>query len=137
MSGELTAMAAEASPYVTAAASAYGGAVLAKVRDDAADATAGLGRRLLQRVFGTRHQGEPLPEPLASLTVNPTDPDAAAAVRRAIRTALEADAGLQADVAAMLAPRGVTVTARGERAIAAQTITGSIAVTGDNADIAP
>ena len=54
MGGDVASLAAEMTPYVSAAAAAYGGAVLARVRDDAADATVGLGRRLLQRVFGTR-----------------------------------------------------------------------------------
>jgi hypothetical protein len=54
MSGDVASLAAEVVPYMATAASAYGGAVLAKARDDAADATVGLGRRLLQRVFGTR-----------------------------------------------------------------------------------
>ena len=54
MSGDVVSLAAEMTPYISAAVGAYGGAVLAKVRDEAADATVGLGRRLLQRVFGTR-----------------------------------------------------------------------------------
>ena len=65
MGGEVATLAAEMTPYVSAAVGAYGGAVLAKVRDEAADATVGLGRRLLQRVFGSRREGEPLPDPLA------------------------------------------------------------------------
>ena len=47
MPGEVASIAVEMTPYVSAAFGAYGGAVLAKVRDDAADATVGLGRRLL------------------------------------------------------------------------------------------
>ena len=39
MSGELAALAAEVMPYALAAVAAYGGAVLAKARDEAADAT--------------------------------------------------------------------------------------------------
>jgi hypothetical protein len=54
MGGDVQSLAAEMMPYASAAVAAYGGAVLAKVRDDAADATVGLGRRLLQRVFGSR-----------------------------------------------------------------------------------
>ena len=77
MSGDVAAMAAEMTPYVSAAVGAYGGAVLAKVRDDAADATVGLGRRLLQRVFGHRGEGQPLPGPLADLAADPGDGDAA------------------------------------------------------------
>ena len=81
-------------PYASAAAAAYGGAVLGKVRDDAADATVGLGRRLLQRIFGTRGEGEPLPEPVADVVADPADEDAVAALRLAVRKALAADAGL-------------------------------------------
>lgn len=111
MPGEVATLAAEATPYVTAAIGAYGGAVLAKVRDDAADATVGLGRRLLQRVFGRRQEHEPLPEPLAQLADDPGDADALGAVRLAIRRALETDAQMLAEVRSMLtsAP-GVTVT---------------------------
>jgi hypothetical protein len=61
MGGDVASLAAEMTPYMSAAVAAYGGAVLARVRDDAADATVGLGRRLLHRVFGSRAEGEPLP----------------------------------------------------------------------------
>ena len=67
MAAEVASVAVEMTPYVSAVLGAYGGAVLAKGRDDAADATVGLGRRLLQRVFGRRNPEEPLPEALADL----------------------------------------------------------------------
>jgi hypothetical protein len=101
--GEVATLAAEMTPYVSAAVGAYGGAVLAKVRDEAADATVGLGRRLLQRVFGSRREGESLPDPLSSLAADPADADALAAVRLAIRQALAADPLLEAEVRSMLA----------------------------------
>jgi hypothetical protein len=103
MAGEVASIAVEMTPYVSAALGAYGGAVLAKVRDDAADATVGLGRRLLQRVFGRRNQGEPLPGALAELAADPDDGMALGAVTYAIRKALEADAAMLAEVRAMLA----------------------------------
>ena len=103
MSGEAASLAAEMAPYVSAAVGAYGGAVLVKVRDEAADATVGLGRRLLQRVFGSREEGERLPEPLGTLAADPDDNDALAAVRLAIRQALADDPALQAEVRSMLA----------------------------------
>jgi hypothetical protein len=103
MSGEVASLAAEITPYVSAAVGAYGGAVLAKARDEAADATVGLGRRLLQRIFGSRDEGEPLPEPLSVLAADPNDGDAQAAVRLAIRQALADDPALQAEVRSMLA----------------------------------
>ncbi len=134
MSGDVVSLAAEVTPYVSAAVGAYGGAVLAKVRDDAADATVGLGRRLLQRIFGTRASGEQLPEPLADVIADPNDEDAAAALRLAMRKALAASPEMQAEVEDMLAGAGVRVTAAGERSIAGQVISG-IAVTGDDAKI--
>jgi hypothetical protein len=103
MAGEVAVLVADATPYLTAAVGAYGGAVLAKVRDDAADATVGVGRRLLQRVFGHREEGEPLPAPLAALAADPADADAAAVVRWAMRQALEADAAMLEEVKTMLA----------------------------------
>lgn len=103
MSGEIVAMAAEVTPYVSAAVSAYGGAVLMKVRDDAADTTVSVGRRLLQRVFGSRRGEESLPHPLAALVADPDDDDALAAVRLAVRQALAGDPALAAEVRAMLA----------------------------------
>jgi hypothetical protein len=103
MAGDVASLAAEMTPYVSAAVGAYGGAVLARVRDEAADATVGLGRRLLQKVFGRRGEGEPLPGPLADLAADPADPDALAAVRLAVRKALAADQALAAEVRSMLA----------------------------------
>lgn len=109
MGADVASVAAEMTPYISAAVGAYGGAVLAKVRDEAADATVGLGRRLLQRIFGSRSPGEPLPGPLADLAASPRDEDALAAVRLAIRKALAADAVLDAEVRSMLADApGVT-----------------------------
>lgn len=103
MAEEVAVLVASATPYVTAAVGAYGGAVLAKVRDDAADAMVGLGRRLLQRVFGRQNEDEPLPEPLAELAADPGDGDALGAVRLAIRRALEADRAMREEVESMLA----------------------------------
>jgi hypothetical protein len=111
MAGEVATLVADATPYMTAAVGAYGGAVLAKVRDDAADATVGVGRRLLQRVFGQRNEDQPLPEPLAELVSCPDDADVLAALRVAIRRHLEADAPMLADVRSLLASApGTTVT---------------------------
>lgn len=103
MAGDVVSLAAEVTPYISAAVGAYGGAVLAKVNDEAADATVGLGRRLLKRIFGPRDQGELLPEPLADLAADPDDGDALAAVRLRVRQALAADGALEAEVRAMLA----------------------------------
>lgn len=100
---EIATLVTEATPYLTAAVGGYGGAVLAKVRDDAADATVGLGRKLLQRVFGQRNEGELLPAPLAAVVASPDDEDALGMLRYAIRAALAADAAMLAEVKSMLA----------------------------------
>jgi hypothetical protein len=107
MAGEVATLVADATPYVTAAVGAYGGAVLAKMRDDAADATVGVGRRLLQRVFGYRKEDE-LPEQLAELVSYPDDADVLAALRLAIRRQLEGDTAMLADVRALLSAAGGT-----------------------------
>ena len=110
MSGEVATLAAEVVPYASAAAAAYGGAVLAKVRDDAAGATVGLGRRLLQRIFGTHRDDEPLPEPVADVVADPTDEDALAALRFAVRKALAADTGLRDEIRDMLGQADVSIS---------------------------
>jgi tetratricopeptide (TPR) repeat protein len=98
MSGDPISIAAEMMPYVSAAVGAYGGAVLARVRDDAAEATVGLGRRLLLRVYGARSPEEPLPEPLADLVANPGDLGALAALERALSQVLSTSPVLSDDL---------------------------------------
>lgn len=107
---EVAELVAQATPYVTAAAGAYGGAVLTRTRDRAADATVGVGLRLLQRVFG-RREPDDLPEPLADIVAYPGDADLLAALKVTIRKALERDAAMLAEVRSILAdaPAG-TVT---------------------------
>jgi hypothetical protein len=129
--GELAVLVGQVSPYVTAAVGAYGSTVLAKVNDEAAGATVGLGRRMLQRIFGSRGAGD-APHAVADLAADPNDPDLQAALRVAIRKVLAVDTELAADLRAMLAADArVTVTASGERSIAAHTINGAAATGGD------
>lgn len=109
--GEIATLVTDATPYLTAALTAYGTAVLTKVRDDAADATVGVGRRLLQRVFGRGENGEPLPVLLAEVVNAPDDTDALGALRLAVRRKLEADAKMLADVREILASGQTTVHA--------------------------
>jgi hypothetical protein len=127
-------LASELMSSVVAAVRAFGDRVLNQAQDDTAEATIGLGRRVLQKIFGTRQAGEPLPGPVADAVADPQDEDAVAALRLAIRKALASDPQIRAEVEQMLAGAGVTITASGERSIAAQNIAG-IAITGDNATI--
>jgi hypothetical protein len=106
MAGEVATLATEVTPYGAAALGAYGAAVLTRVRDELADATIGTGRRVLQRIFGRREDGEELPVVLAEVIENPGDADYLGALRLAIRKALESDAVMQAEV------RGIIDAAR-------------------------
>lgn len=90
MTGDLTQVVNEATPYVVAAAGAYGGSVLEKAQQEAAEATVGVGRRPAQRIFGVREKGEPVPEALADVIDDPDDADDVGALRKAIRKALTA-----------------------------------------------
>ncbi|WP_061290913.1 hypothetical protein [Herbidospora cretacea] len=137
MSAELAQLAQEVSPYVTAAISAYGAAVLARANDDAADATVGWGRGLLRRIFGTAP--EETPEAVAELAADPDDPDLQAALRVQIRRLLSTDPELAADVRAMLdqaRAQGPAVTASGDRSVAVGGDNTGVIATGDDAFIA-
>ncbi|WP_067816123.1 hypothetical protein [Actinomadura kijaniata] len=102
MSGDLVWLAGEVTPYVTAAASAYGGALLARVQDEAVDGTVGFGRRMAQRLFGERDGAGEVPEALADVIDDPADADNVAALREAVRGALAADAELADEVRRLL-----------------------------------
>ena len=115
---------------------ARGGAVLARARDEAADATVSLGRRLSQRIFGVRGDRGDLPEALEDVVTDPADPDAVAALRLQVRKMLAADPPLVADVLEMLAGTRANVNALGERSVAAQVINAPV-TTGNDSPIRP
>ncbi|MEU3349177.1 hypothetical protein ABZ723_30140 [Streptomyces sp. NPDC006700] len=139
MSAEIVQFVEQAGPYLTSAVSAYGVAVFTRAESAAVDATANLGRRILQGVWRRRdEQGQAeLEAAVQDAAEAPHDEDAAAAVRQQIKRALRDDAELLTELARMLpaAAETVNVTASGERSIAAKTI--GTAVTGDNTTIRP
>ena len=139
MSAEIVQLVEQAGPYLTTAVSAYGVAVFTRAESAAVDATANLGRRLLQAVWRRRdEQGRAeLEAAVQDAAEAPEDEDAAAAVRQQIKRALREDAELLAELARILPAAGetVNVTASGERSIAAKTI--GTAVTGDHTTIQP
>ncbi|MFJ3310883.1 hypothetical protein ACIPSA_49715 [Streptomyces sp. NPDC086549] len=139
MSTEIVQLVEQAGPYLTTAVSAYGAAVFTRAESAAVDATANLGRRILQAVWHRRDaQGRAeLEAAVQDAAEAPEDADAAAAVRQQIKRALREDAELLAELARILPAAGetVNVTASGERSIAAKTI--GTAVTGDNTTIRP
>ncbi|AMW12862.1 hypothetical protein A4E84_27265 [Streptomyces qaidamensis] len=139
MSGEIVQLVEQAGPYLTTAVGAYGVAVFTRAESAAVDATANLGRRILQAVWRRRdEQGRAeLEASVQDAAEVPEDEDAAAAVRHQIKRALREDAELLAELTRLMPVAGetVNVTASGERSIAAKTI--GTAVTGDNTKIQP
>ncbi|TQF01430.1 hypothetical protein E6W39_03210 [Kitasatospora acidiphila] len=124
-------LAQEITPYVAAAVSAYGAAVLTQVEQHAADATVSCGQRLLRRLLRrTGPEQEAVAGAVNDLAGDPKDVDLQAGLRLAIRRALQADAQLASDIAAVPRPT-VAMTASGERSVAAHTVHGNI-TTGDN-----
>lgn len=135
MSAELVGLVEQAGPYLTTALGAYGAGVLSRAEDAAAAGTANVGRAILHAVWrrrDTRGRAE-LEAAVGDAALEPTDADAAAALRQQIKRALREDEELRRELAALLPAAGVTVTASGERSIAARTIT--TAITGDNATV--
>ena len=98
MAGEVVALAAEAAPFVTA----YGVAVLEKTKDDLADGTVGLGKRLLGLIFRLK-KDDPLPDIVVEAVENPDDGAVGGMLEYTIRKALENDAQMLAEVREILA----------------------------------
>ncbi|MEU0948639.1 hypothetical protein ABZ379_39100 [Streptomyces canus] len=119
---------------MTAAVGAYGVAVLTRAQDAAAEATVGLGQRILQLVWRRRDEvgRSELERVVGEAAEEQDDAYSAAVLGRLLRRALQDDPGLWEELSAMVpAPAAgtVTITASGERAIAAQHI--GTAITGD------
>lgn len=139
MGAEIVQLVEQAGPYLTTAVSAYGAAVPTRAEDTAADATANLGRRILQAVWyrpGKQDRAE-LEAAVQEAADDQNGGDAAATLRQQIKRALREDARLRDELAAILSGSAgsVQATASGERSIAAQPI--QTAVTGDNATLRP
>ncbi|MFF0064208.1 hypothetical protein ACFYRC_22155 [Streptomyces sp. NPDC005279] len=139
MSAEIVQLVGQAVPYLAGAVGTYGAGVLTRAEDAAVDATANVGRRILQAVWHRRSEQEraQLEAAVQDAADAPDDEDAAAALRQQIKRALHEDEELLGKLARLLPARSgtVQVTASGERSIAAQTI--GTAITGDNATVQP
>ncbi|MEO3811461.1 hypothetical protein ABGB17_20915 [Sphaerisporangium sp. B11E5] len=137
MSGDLVALVEELSPYVTAAVSAYGGAVLAQAQEEAADATVGWGRKILQRIFGVASEKD-APEAVTDLAASPDDGDLQAALRVQMKKLLATDQALVDEVRALVGQAvkdtGAQVRASGRGVAAGRDITGPV-TTGDHSPI--
>lgn len=124
----------QAGPAVTAAVGSYGAAVLTRAEEGAVDATAGLGQRILQAVWrrgGDSGRAE-LERVVDEAADEGDDAYTAAVLGRLLRRTLQDDPALREELFALLpagAAGAVTITASGERSIAAQHI--GTAITGD------
>ena len=135
MSAEIGQLVGQAGPYLTAAVVAYGTGVLTRAESAAVEATANIGRRMLQAVWQRRDaQGRAeLESAVTDAAEEPEDDDASAALRQQLKRALREDAELLRELAGLLPQAGtggVTVTASGNRSIAAGGNIG-VAITGD------
>ncbi|WP_405796509.1 hypothetical protein [Streptomyces longwoodensis] len=134
MSAEVVQLVEQAGPYLTAAVGAYGAAVLTRAQDAAADATVGLGQRILQLLWrrGEESDRAELERVVDEAADEQDDAYSTAVLSRLLRRALEDDLELREELSALLpapAAGAVTITASGERSIAAQHI--GTAITGD------
>lgn len=127
---ELEAVLAEALPVMSAAVGAYGSGVLSRVEDAAADATVGLGRRLLQRVWQRAKQPDAVKAAVAELAEAPGDADALAGLRLQVRKVLAQDAELLAELVGVLPARGAVI-ASGVRSVVVGGSNSGAIVTGD------
>ena len=119
---ELEAVLAEALPVMSTAVGAYGAGILSRMEDATADATLGLGRRLVQWVRHHSRQPSAVEAAVAELAQEPIDPDALAALRLQVRKVLAQDPELLMQLSAMLPGKGA-VSSPGA---------GAVAVGGDN-----
>jgi hypothetical protein len=112
-------------PYVSAVAAAYGGAVVQKVTDVAsdasADATVGLGRRLLRRLF-TSGRADQVRAAVAEVGEQPGDEASVGVLRAQLLKALSKEPELAEELSQMLGEAGVggdryTVTVTGSQGV--------------------
>lgn len=115
---ELEVLVGDVVPLISGAIGTYGAAVLSRAQDAAADATVGLGKRMLQRIWHRAPAPKVLEGAVVDLAQAPQDADALAALRLQVRKVLAQDPDLVQELAGMLPARGA-VTASGAGAMAA------------------
>ncbi|MCX4847375.1 hypothetical protein [Streptomyces sp. NBC_00893] len=117
-------------PYVTAAISSYGTAVLTRSIDLSADGTVSLGQRLLDKILRRSaeqsSQREAVTSALQDLAGNPSDPDLQAVVRVQLKKLLMEEPELIRELSDIVAKQGTTIVASGDRSVAAHTINGGV-----------
>ena len=131
---EVDGLVGQVVPVIGAAVGAYGVGVLTRVEESAANATVGLGQRVLARLLGHASRRAALEEAVVDLAANGQDPDALAALRLQVRKILTADPDLVAELAGML-PSAPVATAVGARSVAIAGHSTAPITTGDNSPI--
>ena len=116
---------------LAAAIATYGQDVWDKVDEVAADATVGLGLKLLRRIKGAKHPA--LQEAVTDAADNPADEDFAAALRAQLKKAIGADTELGDDFERLVRSAPGAIVASGERSVAVAHNSGIIA-TGDKSE---
>ncbi|MFE7172285.1 hypothetical protein [Streptomyces sp. NPDC057616] len=122
-------------PYVTAAVSSYGTAVLTRSAELSADSTVSLGQRLLDKLLRRSSTGEvteanALTSAIEDLSDNPEDSDLQAALRVQLKKLLLSDPQMISEISEIMDRSGISIVASGDRAVAAYTINGGVS-TGD------
>jgi hypothetical protein len=125
----------EIAPYVTAAISAYGTAVLTRSAELSADSTISLGQRLLDRLLRRTPaeqsaEDSALHSAIADLAEDPEDADLHAALRVQLKKLLLKDPQMLTEICEIMNRSGLSIVASGERSVAAYTINGGVS-TGD------
>ena len=131
---EVDVLVGQVVPVIGAAVGAYGAGVLTRVEDSMADATVGLGQRVLARLLHHADRRAQLEGAVTDLAADGQDPDALGALRLQVRKILTAHPELVTELAGMLPP-APTATASGPRSVAiGGNSTGPI-TTGDHSPI--
>ncbi|MEV6540164.1 hypothetical protein [Streptomyces sp. NPDC051665] len=122
-------------PYVTAAVSAFGTAVLTRSAELSADASVSLGQRLLDKLLmrsptGQLTEANALSSAIEDLAADPKDADLQAALRVQLKKLLLDEPQILSEVGEILDRSGISIVASGDRSVAAYTINGGVS-TGD------
>jgi hypothetical protein len=119
---EVDVLVGQVVPVIGAAVGAYGAGVLTRVEQGTADATVGLGQKVLARLLHHAARPAPLEQAVVDLAADVQDPDALAALRLQVRKILADSPELVTRLAGMLPP-APQATASGA---------GSVAIGGNN-----
>lgn len=107
--GSVGEMAGAVLPYLKRVAAEYGSSVVARVSEEASDATAeatvGLGRRVLRRLLSSSRSAQ-VSQAVTELGEQPADPDLMDVLGSQIRIAMARDPSLAVDLAGLLAEAG-------------------------------